>query len=262
MHKWACWPFLIASAALATPQGAIWSVRIEKKIGSIEAAEYTFSRIEDLVASPSGQIFVLQHEEATVKQYDSRGRFQRRLGRRGAGPGEFGLPTRLWWVGSELWVLDQAYSRFNRFDENGAFRSSVTLVNLGLRIPAQHVELGTGNTLFATRRIDTSSLLAGKALTPLLHIRSNDLDTVTTLNFKNSIIGIRSADGRGVTVRRNPFADHDLFVVLRPQQNIVVLNRSATTGSKPTLTWFSFAGDRLRSLTLIFRAAESCARRS
>ena len=58
-----------------------WTVRQARKIGSLVAPEYSFTRIEGMTENPSGAVFVLQHEEGTIKQYDRQGRFVRRLGK-------------------------------------------------------------------------------------------------------------------------------------------------------------------------------------
>lgn len=58
-------------------------------IGSEEAEEYEFSTIAGSGKLPSGQWYVFDRASNQLRFYDEHGRFIRRVGRNGEGPGEF-----------------------------------------------------------------------------------------------------------------------------------------------------------------------------
>ncbi len=76
--------------------------------------QYTFVLIADIEVAPNGDILVLDMGDATVKRYDSKGRFLCAFGREGAGPGEFVRPTRLS-VDSLINVYDSSQNRVSTF---------------------------------------------------------------------------------------------------------------------------------------------------
>jgi hypothetical protein len=62
----------------------------ELRIGSIEGGDdYTFGSVYDIVVGPDGTIFVSDARQQSVRVYDATGKFVRRIGRKGRGPGEF-----------------------------------------------------------------------------------------------------------------------------------------------------------------------------
>jgi hypothetical protein len=50
---------------------------------------YTFTQVVDLAVGSEGSIYVADAHPPSVLQFDRRGRFVRRIGREGAGPGEY-----------------------------------------------------------------------------------------------------------------------------------------------------------------------------
>ncbi|HUH12955.1 MAG TPA: hypothetical protein VMK65_07580, partial [Longimicrobiales bacterium] len=83
---------LPASALLAQDRPAA-QVELVLEIGSaFGAEEYTFARVSNVKVGPDGTIYVVDSAEAAVSAYGLRGGFLRRMGREGAGPGDFVRP--------------------------------------------------------------------------------------------------------------------------------------------------------------------------
>ena len=62
----------------------------ELRIGQLEGAEeYTFSTITDLAVARDGSIFVAETRPVGLRVYDAQGKFVKRIGRAGNGPGEY-----------------------------------------------------------------------------------------------------------------------------------------------------------------------------
>jgi 6-bladed beta-propeller len=91
-------------------------------IGGDDAGEaYTFNRVSDVVSGADGTLYVLDAGDQAVKAYDDAGRFLRRFGRRGAGPGEFTVAVGLR-VDSVVTVFDATQSRYSVFSLAGEHR--------------------------------------------------------------------------------------------------------------------------------------------
>lgn len=68
---------------------------VTRTIGAAGDGDDGFAYIADVKVARDGRIFVLDMADALVKSYDSTGKFIRRFGRKGDGPGEFVSPTTL-----------------------------------------------------------------------------------------------------------------------------------------------------------------------
>ena len=92
-----------AADASAPPLGAVWS----------------------LVADSAGNVYLADESNARIVVFDSSGRFQRVLGRRGHGPGEFEDLTSLAWAGDTIAALDWRNGRVMFLGTDGSWRGSV-----------------------------------------------------------------------------------------------------------------------------------------
>jgi hypothetical protein len=64
---------------------------------------------------PDGRIIAVFMQEGAVRVFDPSGKLLRILGRKGAGPGEYGSPFTAYYVGDTIWVTDQANRRYVSF---------------------------------------------------------------------------------------------------------------------------------------------------
>lgn len=99
-----------------------WSVERVLQIGSLadSASAYFTSILVSTAHGEGGHLFVLDQALGNVREFDEAGRFVRRFGRRGEGPGEFmaakGVAVDL---EGRVWVSDARGSRYTVFSENG-----------------------------------------------------------------------------------------------------------------------------------------------
>lgn len=105
---------------VAMVPSADWTFVQELRVGAIEGGDsITLGRIEDIGVDDQGRIFAADVMGAHVLVYDPAGRFIRRIGRSGRGPGEFREPMRLLLREDTLLVWDPVAWRITRFDTSG-----------------------------------------------------------------------------------------------------------------------------------------------
>ena len=101
----------------------------ELSLGVEEGAEeYMFAQAVDVDADSSGNIYVLDQGDCTIKMYDPEGVFVKRIGRKGQGPAEFERPSHLH-VGDEgeIVVVDPYNRKFELLDREGLHDKTVRM---------------------------------------------------------------------------------------------------------------------------------------
>jgi len=85
-----------------------------------------WTRLKDVVADAAGNVYVLDEGAAQIRVFDSAGAPLRIIGRKGAGPGEFGeaYGMGIGWLGDTLAVLDPANARLGRLTPEGTWIGS------------------------------------------------------------------------------------------------------------------------------------------
>lgn len=112
---------LLSAPAAAQPGGQPAGVRLERLLtlgGDFGSSDATFVDVADVAAGPSGEVYVLDAGDKAVKVYSQAGRFIRRFGRQGGGPGEFQLPVDMV-VDSLVRVSDLGLQRMTYFTLTG-----------------------------------------------------------------------------------------------------------------------------------------------
>lgn len=146
------------SPAVSSPETAITKISVislpsrTKKIRLLrsfptekdEAQEVFFSRAQEISSDPRGWIYVTDVKANQVFVFDPEGRFLRKIGGPGQGPGEFDMAGRALWTSRGLAVLDRSNSRVQYFDDRGWFSRS-------LKLTKSYIEMaiGTDGTIFA-----------------------------------------------------------------------------------------------------------------
>jgi hypothetical protein len=125
-----CRRFALLLAIVATTNGlaqqpAVWRVSAKPilQIGAVEGdPNYEFHKALSSVRLADGSIAVLNAGSYQIRLYDARGKLVLATGRRGAGPGEFLQPLRLYTSARDtLTVYDRANHRFSVHTRNGEF---------------------------------------------------------------------------------------------------------------------------------------------
>jgi len=100
----------------------ILSLKEELTIGGSAAnGESALSRPMDIACDNEGNIFVLERSESCIKVFDNSGKYLRKIGRPGQGPGELGFPISLsvFPARNEIFICDVGNSRLSVFSLEG-----------------------------------------------------------------------------------------------------------------------------------------------
>lgn len=127
LHAWtrlACLALMSAfvpiNAAAQREQPAT-RLRVERVLtlgGDHAGRDATFADVADIAATASGELYVLDSGDKSVRVFTPAGRLVRRFGREGAGPGEFSLPVALR-LDSLVAVSDLGQQRMSYFTLDG-----------------------------------------------------------------------------------------------------------------------------------------------
>lgn len=171
------------------PDGVMSKVRFKEEfsIGEGEFDEDMFAELTALDVDGDGNIYVLDRKEKTVKIFDSSGKFVKKFGKEGQGPGEMYLPISLQITyNNEIIIGDAGNQRLSFFSLVGEFQREVStaLKAQGLVLPlfdsqgdiiGQQVVVAEDqilrevrkydselNSLFTIASIDITALVQGK----------------------------------------------------------------------------------------------------
>ena len=112
----------LATAAVPRTTVAQSTVVETLRIGGPDEGPYLFSDIRGLAPGANGSVLVLEYKVQEIRLFDSRGRFVKRVARRGSGPGEIADANGLLVApNGEIWVNDPENSRWSVFSPNGDF---------------------------------------------------------------------------------------------------------------------------------------------
>lgn len=98
-------------------------------VGSLAGEEWeTFSRVSGVAFDAEGNLYLLDADNFRVVKVDGQGRLVAEMGKKGGGPGEFGMPmgfavTPL----GEVRVFDFGNQGFVLFDPDGEFKTTIPL---------------------------------------------------------------------------------------------------------------------------------------
>lgn len=120
----------------------------EFTVGGAQASEEAFLAQPAAVGEANGHLFVADLQLSAVKVYDRSGNYLRQFGRRGKGPGEFGVLYDMHVNGEEIVTMDDQLMRFIKFSPEGEVISTHFYSDLGLLVsPRDMTRLDNGNYL-------------------------------------------------------------------------------------------------------------------
>ncbi|MBN2251648.1 MAG: 6-bladed beta-propeller [Candidatus Altiarchaeota archaeon] len=88
---------------------------------------YIIGNPRQLFLDNEKNLYVLDNEECHIKVFNQEGRFLRRIGRKGVGPGEFETPVGVALHNKKLVIQCRSTSRLSYFDLEGTFLDSVNV---------------------------------------------------------------------------------------------------------------------------------------
>jgi hypothetical protein len=223
----ALYPRLAAEAQTPSWQ-AVRDVRV-----AFDDGPGVLTTVSGLTVGRDGRVYVSQPQEGIVRVYDSRGRFLRKIGRSGEGPGEFERPSRLGWRGDTLWVGDSPQARISLFRPDGSFVRSITFTRAGPltggrpNIPGSLLADGTVLGLW----LSPMYTLAGPTpvVEPLVRFsaRGDPLGVLGRRQRRQEFARVRS--GTSSTYFAQPFSDSPLTAVAPDGSGLVIVTRAAAT---------------------------------
>ena len=131
------------------------TLTLELTIGSRDGSpDYSFNALNEVAIGRDGSMYVrdfqtLPRTAPTVRQYDGDGRFVRRIGRSGQGPGEYNAPAGIALLpDGRIAILDASPRRINLYSSTGEFVAA-------WRLPLYTMTAGSGGKL----GVDTAGTL-------------------------------------------------------------------------------------------------------
>ncbi len=108
----------------------------QQRIGSRDDPDEGFSFIGNVDVDRDGQIYAVENQAAEIRVFAPDGRLLRRIGRQGAGPGEFRSVSAFGVHGDTVWVVDVLARRITLFDRTGRLlRTGVVESHLTVDLP-------------------------------------------------------------------------------------------------------------------------------
>jgi hypothetical protein len=191
---------LAAPAAAQTAESPRFNVERILTLGADAGRDdAVFVDINDVATSPSGDIYVLDTGDKAVKVYGPTGRFVRRFGRAGGGPGEFQMPTAIR-VDSLVHVSDPPQQRMSHFALDGRHVRTARTPEVGERVVVSLLPLRHGRSVGVTparmssgpegatdqRNVEVLLLGAGGRADTLLRVHSG----ATAFHARNGAFGM------------------------------------------------------------------------
>lgn len=226
----------------------------EVRIGAVDDPAYAFSFVRALSVGPTGRVFSLHLNDASVRVWSPDGKPAGSIGRQGDGPGEFQNPISLGFFGDTLWVMDLRAYRASYFTADGSFLGNATpKVDLGSREvspPRPERPLRDGTWFGAAPAFSDGIARGTITQTEYVHMDGAGalLDTVWVQQWRpTDILALLNKDGRGGSYSRQPFGDRPLFQVMDDGGMVVVEYRvpDHAEGATFSVMRLSVSGDTL-----------------
>jgi len=186
---------------------ALLAVREVLRIGMAEGPdEYIFGRITHVVPGRQEGLYVWDRGTAELREFDKRGRFVRRIGRVGSGPGEYRFGAGLTSTSGRVVLWDGGNGRVNVYDSSGAFLDSWQYSGSIARL---EMVSDTAGNVYVPESINGHDALVSVRLTDGV-----GLDTLIApvLGPQPSPLRAISPDGGTMIQRSVPFAPRPIVV--------------------------------------------------
>lgn len=134
--------------ALVQPNGRLQLEKIDDILLE-EHDDQVLSLPVDMAVGPRGGLYIADYRQNTIHHYDSSGRFVRRIGRFGDGPGEFSALQKMQLTRNSIFAYDVRPRRIHVFDLEGNYlRTFSTLIGADAFVGGQFDVSGDGRIIF------------------------------------------------------------------------------------------------------------------
>jgi len=214
-----------------------WSVELNLRIGSVDAPDQALTWVSQVLIGPDGSLYVAQPQDRRIRVYDSAGKLQRTIGRRGRGPGEFESLSAIGFVHDTLYASDSSLRRVSLFRPGGALLRSMQWATplIGqppaVYFPTAPQVLLTEGTALVKPDVPVALLASGTGRVPWLHIGATGqvLDTLLWQELPLEAFEMRSGGNRFFAPK--PFLDTRLFHLMVDGSGVVVVQRARERGA-------------------------------
>lgn len=223
-------------------------------LDSLQTAEFVA-----VAAGPEGHLYVTVVSEPSIHMFGPDGRYTRRIGRAGQGPGEFRGAPLVGFLGDTLWALDPTARRATLFTWTGDLIRTLDLLPLVARggdptAPLRPISMAPeGSILFAQAPPLARSApdATGETLLLIVQLQSGSVDTVATLFTGTAVIRAQLPQGVHLTLR-HPWSFSDFLAVASTGRRIAVFSQPTPHDDGPaeyTVSIFDGRGGPLATVS-------------
>jgi hypothetical protein len=154
--------------------------------GSEDIEEQMFQSINILDVDEQGQFYILDEQAGNIKVFDQNGEFVRAIGRKGQGPGEFGLPISLFISPQDqIIVNDMGQRKIHYFDKEGNYLKEFSIADKFLFFGPMVTSKGDLIVMYTIPQEKPVTVLQklNPKLDPVFTFTSIFLDTPPTINI-------------------------------------------------------------------------------
>jgi len=95
-----------------------------------EPEKIIFHGLEDIATDSKNNIYILDRKEKFMYLFNEEGKFLKKIGRPGQGPGEFERPCSIYIDSKDtIYILDEGHRRVEIFDSNANYIKSIKFIN-------------------------------------------------------------------------------------------------------------------------------------
>lgn len=227
--------FIAAAGTLFQLSAPRFDAVEELRIGSGEGAAYELTAVKGVMLDSAARIYVLLPRDGEIRVFSPAGRFLRRIGRKGHGPGEFEWPLSFGWRGDTLWVRDSELGRITLFDREGKTHRTLTLrmPSLGgTYVLGPPAALLADGSLLGVGDAPSMFVVQGRiTAVPMVHFGETDERPriLRELSLANSYGNVAPAANRAGIHFVQPLSDAPLWDVAPDGSGIVVVDRPASS---------------------------------
>lgn len=238
------------TSAQTAPQR--WHLVEELRIGSADGPQ-SLTTVNGVLPARDGRlVYVMQRDDHTILVFDAgSGKFVRRIGRSGAGPGEFQGLSGIGWKQDTLYAVDPVLERLSLFTQEGEHLRTERIVSPLLPAahgPAHPTALNANGTVIGTPWINMMAA-ANNSVTSnpvvLMNRKGEVLRTLVDVDLRNT--RTVASLGSGIMVFTQPMSERTLLRYAPDGSSLVIIDRPASAEHTASfhVTRLGPAGDTL-----------------
>lgn len=129
MRKQVILSLIFSLSIFMTSQVFSEQIKLSLDLEIKEPENIIFNGLRDIATDSKNNIFVLDSEEKMIFLFNEEGKFLKKIGRPGQGPGEFGRPSSIYIDSKDIiYVLDESNRRIEIFDSEANYINSVKII--------------------------------------------------------------------------------------------------------------------------------------